>query len=263
MEFITKNFINTTGSIVVGSNTDSSSFMFSTDLNLQYVTNGFASDLTTASIRINFDVTTTVSRIALQNINLKDFTIFFNGATTSTFNLTAGAGAGAAATTTSDFATNSETSMYLTVGQVDCTSVTIDMTGTQVADAEKAIGFYVISSVLHDLSRLPSADDYKPLIDPKRVEHKLSDGGTRIHDLRDVVSADIKYKNLPLSDRDSIRTVYDLRTDFMFCAFPTTTSWDTFFFPCVWIGPFDFLKFSDNAPGTGFSGNIKLRQTSQ
>jgi len=258
MEFIYANYLNTTGSITINSNTAGAANLYSTDIRQQWYSSGLNDDSLPASITISFSSTQTVSRLVLMNINAKKMTIYYNGATANTFALTT-----TAATTTASFTNNSETSLYLTTTPVDCTSVTIDIYSTQVANSEKAIGWLAVSDLLLDFERIPSANNYKVMLDPQRVEHKLSDGGTRIQFTRDVMRADISFEYLSASFTSSLRSVYDLQTDYIFCAFPTTTGWDKVCFPCVWTGPYDFLNYSDNAANSGFGGKIQLRQIPQ
>ena len=71
MEFLKSNFYDTTTMIVVNSNTVTAEYLFDPDISYQYVSSGFNNDSTTATIRINFNSTLTVSRIGLLSHNLK------------------------------------------------------------------------------------------------------------------------------------------------------------------------------------------------
>lgn len=257
MEFIRKNYFDTTTQAVVNSNTATVSNIFLRDTRFQYVSSGFNNDLTNATLRINFDETLTISRIALMGINLKDFRIFYNGLTANTFALTS-----TGATTVSYFASNSETSLYLQATPQACTSVSIDMLATQVANQDKAIGYLVLSNVLSDLdTRVPPAQSYTPIFAPKEVIHELSDGSIRTQVVDRKFSANVKLDFVSTALRDELKSVFDLHDDFIFVAFGTTTAWDEVLFPCVWTGPFEFEEFSDNAAAAGHSGRIKLFET--
>ena len=260
MEFIKQNYVNTTTSLVLDSNTVAGENLFNPIKTIQYKTNDFNDDNTTASITWNFSETTSVSRIVLMEHNLKSFTLFYNGATANTFALTS-----TAATTVSDFTSNSETSMYMIATSVDCTSVTLDMKSTIVSNSEKAVGLFVLSDLEMNFEtngRLPSAKNYKPKRERKETLHTMSDGGSRLTVLEEKWRVDIKYKNIPLAFKNDLEDVFDLRDPRIFAAFPTTTSWDEVFFECVWPAPFDFETFSDDNPNAGFQGTIKLRETS-
>ena len=256
MDLLKPNYLDTTTAVVINNATDRVSYLFDRDTTFQYVSNGMNNDLTTVSIRINFNETLPVSRIALVEHNLKAFTVFYNGATANTFALTS-----SGSTVSSAFSSNSETSHYLMASQTYCTSVTFDLKSTIVADQEKAIGFMVLSDPHLTLDRPPPAKGYKISIDPQDTVHKLSDGGTRIQNISDKYMVTLSYSYLTTSQRNSLKTVYDRHQEIVFCPFGTTTSWDKVIFPCVWNGNFDFFQFSDDAATAGFSGKINLLET--
>lgn len=252
MKFIDANFINTTTQLTLESNTVSASKIYTQDNLDQYVSDGFNDDLTTTSITITFESTLAVSEIALLEHNLKDFTIFYNGATANTFTLATGD------TTASDWNANSETSMYLTVNTAQCSSITLDMNKTMSANAEKAVGRFVATKLLLDFDRIPSSKNYKPKKNMTSVIHKMSDGGVRMQYVSDKFSTDIKFKHITRAFRDNLKTIYDTRDNFIYVAFPTSTSWDGVFFDCLWTGSFDFFQYSDDAVDAGYSGKINL-----
>lgn len=256
MEFIKANYLQTSTQIVVQSNTVTAENILNPDITYQYYSDGYADDNTTTTLRINFDSTTTISRIAIMGHNLKDYLIYYNGATASTFSFTT-----TSSTSTSSFATNSETSQYFFCTPVDCTSVSFDLKKTMVANSEKAIGYIVLSDIQLDFERLPSSKSYLPMVDPKQVVHTMSDGGTRIHTVKRKKSAQIKFKNITTEFRDDLKDVFDLHTNMIFVAFGTATAWDKIIFDCVWVGDFEFYKFSDDAIASGFSGSINLKET--
>ena len=256
MELWKPNYIDTTTSIVVNSNTDTAQYLMRPDTSYQYVSIGFNNDNTIATFKINFSETLTVSRIAIVGHNLREFRMFYNGATASTFALTS-----TGATTSSHFNANSETGLVLQATPVACTSVSLDMYKTMVANAEKAVGYLVITTERLSFDRRPAASGYKPLLNAEEVVHSLSDGRTRIQQVNNFWQAELEYRYLSESQRNSFRTIYDLHASHIFVPFGTTTAWDKVIFPCVWPSPFEFYKFSDNAPGTGFDGSIKLLET--
>lgn len=256
MELMKKSLVDTTTSIIVESNTASVKNLLRRDPDFQWSSINYSTDATTTTLTLSFYQTETVSRLALIDMNWKAFDVYYNGATASTLSMTS-----TSSTTTSQWSSNSETSMYLRFTAVNCTSVSIDIKSTQVADNEKALGFVAVADTHIVFERTPSADGYTPQIVPKVVNHALSDGGTRIQTLDQKHRATISYDYITESFRDSLRTVYNLHDEMIFVAFPTTVSWDEMLFTCVWTGPFDFYKFSDNAVSAGFSGSIDLRET--
>jgi hypothetical protein len=178
MEFIKANYLNTTTQIAVNSNTGTVSNLFNRDPFYQYYSDQFANDLTTSSITITFDATTPVSRIALIDTNFKEFSLFYNGSTASTFTLVNGD------TTVSSYTANTDVNKYFRFSTIQVSSITINAKKTITADQEKVLGLLVISDLELSLTKIPNAQNYKPKINPKQVVHRLSDGGTRIHTVR-------------------------------------------------------------------------------
>ena len=255
MELLEPNLVNTTTQITVGSNTALAANLFNPDRVLQYFTDGFASDATTASVTIAFDATQTISRIALLEHNLESFNLYYNGATANTIAITG-------PTTVANFVSNAASDLFLQLSTpINCTSLTLDLRTTITANAEKAIGLLVLTAVELDFARIPNASGYVPSLDPKQITHTLSDGGVRVHSVRDKWKAKVKLGNITEDFRDDLRAVYDQHSPFIFVPFGTYTGWDGILFESVWVGAFDFYRFSDNAPDVGFSGTIDLRET--
>lgn len=256
MEFLTKNFLDTTTMLNVSSNTLLAQNLLSFDKTRQYISNGDASDLTTTSIQVTFGETTAISRICLLAMNFKEFKLFYDGMTANTFNLDASAD-----TANSSFLNNTETSMILKTAVTQVTSITIEAKSTQLANSEKALGYFLCSNVLLDFERLPSFRGFKPLIESVEIEHTLSDGGTRVAKKSEKHRASIKLENIEPSFRKELKTIHSVKDSFFFVSFPTMTGWDEFGFPCVWVGDFGFYTFADNNPGAGYDGTIALEET--
>lgn len=254
MEFLYANYVNTTTQLTISSNSSVAENLFTRDPNLQYYSDGDSSDLTTTSILITFDSTMSVSRVVLKDINLKEFRLFYNGVTANSFNFTN-------STSTSYWTSNSATSLYLKCATTMVSSITLDAKATMVSGNEKVVGLLHVSDLYFDMDRLPSANDYKPSHMRKQVVHELSDGGARIHNISKKYELKMSFDYLSSSDKASLRTIYDLEVPFAFCPFGTATSWDGIFFESVWTGPWDFDEYSDNASASGFSGSIKLKET--
>ena len=255
MEFLRKNYIQTSTAIAVNNGTLTAANMITSDAKRQFRSDGDASDLTITSITITLDETSSVSRIALLEMNFKNFRIYYDGTTASTFTLSGGA------TITSSWSSNSTTSMFLRCDTVSCKTVTLEATETIVADREKSLGQFIVSTLDLTLTRIPSAKGYKPVINRNEVTHKLSDGGTRLHYIRPRYESKVKLKYITETLRESLRTIYNDDDTRIFCPFGTQTSWDVFIFDAVWVGKFDFLTYSDDAVGAGFSGTINLRES--
>lgn len=257
MELLYKSFLQTSTQIVVNSNTATARSVMFRDSRFEYSSDNFANDSTTVTMRINFDETLTVDRIAMVGHNLKQFRVYYDGTTANTFALTSTAN-----TTASNYSTNSATSHYFRCTPVACTSVSIDMYSTISPNLNKVLGYLAISQIRTDFNeRGPVAQSYRPGINPQNIVHRMSDGGTRIQTVEDKWMASFSLDFIDTTTRDELKAIYDDHDDVIFCAFGTTTGWDEVIFPCVWSGDFDFYTFSDNAADAGYSGNVRLFET--
>lgn len=258
MEFIERNFLVTTTMFIVDSNSTVVSNIFNYDERFQYTSDNFADDLTSTTMKINFNTTTTVSRIAMVEHNLKDFSIYHGDTTTNLFVMST-----TAATGTTSFTSNSESAHYFITDAVDVTSLSIKMNSTIEADAEKAIGVLVVSTQKLNFDRIPSANNYKPKRVPKQVVHKMSDGGTRRHRTGDKWDIEIKFTDITTSFRDSLKTIYDTNDSVVFVPFGTSTGWDRIIADSNWTNSFEFFRFAENSTTFGFKGKIKLSERTQ
>jgi len=255
MEFLEKNYLQTSTQFAVNSNTLLAERVMDRDETRQWISQNYNDDSATSVMTISFDETMPVSRLALCAMNLKEFKMYYNGVTANTFAIQEGA------TTVTDFATNSETAMFFRTTEVQCTSITIEMKKTQLANSEKAIGYLYVGKDLVDFEKVPAASGYTPRLDSDEVVHKMSDGGIKINRKSIKRYADVKIKYVSREFREELRDIHDRDDSFVFVAFPTMTAWDEMIFPCVWEGDFDFYKHSDNSPAAGFEGMIRLRET--
>lgn len=255
MEFMKVNFLNTTTLLTVNSNTATAANLFSRDEFFQYYTDGLNNDATTSSITVIFSEPMQIDRVVLMDTNANKFRIFYDGVTANTFSVSGGS------TSTTNYTTNAEENLYFRCGSTACTSVTIDIYSTQTANQEKRIGQFIISELYVAMDQIPNSRGYKPSVTPKQVVHKMSDGGTRIHNVRKKWNLDIKVDYISETLRDDLREVYNQQDAFIFSPFGTSTSWDGILFESVWIGDFDFFEYSDDATASGFSGKITLRET--
>ena len=255
MEFLTANIVNTTTQIAVTSNMALAQNLFTRDKFQQYYTTGYNSDALASTITITFAATTPVSRIALNGMNYKEFYFYYNGATANSFALTN------ADTSTSSYTGNADTNKYFKFSTVQCSSITFVTTKTIAANQEKLLGLLSIMDLTVELEKIPNAQSYKPTISPKQVVHTLSDGGTRIHNVRSKWSSALKLEYVTTAQRDALYSLHTGGIPFNFCPFGTATGWDSILFEAVWPGAFDFFAYSDNAAASGFSGNVSLKET--
>lgn len=256
-EFLTQNYFDTTTQLSgYNSGTVTVSDLRDVRPTYQYQTENEADDSVTSSLVYTFDETQTVERISLQGINWREFNIYYDGVTAQAFTLLN------SDTNSSQWTGNSATAFMLEVQTQACLSITFDAKKTIVADSEKAAGYIYMGRELSSFDRNPRSKNYKPNFTPKEVEHKMSDGGTRLHYIDEKFDCQIKMLYISTGLRDSLKALKDLRASFFVSIFPTATGWDELFKEVVWPGAFDFYRLSDDAAGAGYSGTIRLKEKS-
>ena len=258
-EFWDNNLLETTTQIqfISDSNTATAVNLFDRYKTRSYVTQNHGTN-TSATIRINFDSTVPVSRIAVQNHNLKQFRAYYNGVTANTFALATGGD-----TSATNYATFSGTSSCWMFSTTYVTSVSIQMDLAQTDDTEKRVGELWVSDLRLRLDVNPDIGGFDPLLRNKQIVHEMSDGGIAVYDIRDKWDCKMKLKYKGASMTTALRAIYDSKTDFCAIPFPTGTTWDSDIYNVVWVGPFDGLRPSgNNWRDLGFDHVFQLREVS-
>lgn len=257
MEMLYQNFFNTSTMAVLDSNTAGAAYLFDRRPTRKYISVGYANDLTSTTIRINFSSTQTISRVALQNINWRDFRVYYNGTTASTLALTTTCG-----TTASNWTGNSATSLYLMCSDTAMTSLSIQINKTIVADEEKKAGQIIVSDQQFQFTRNPDSRGLTPEMQPKEIVHTMSDGGTVVFRVRDKIKYKLTGSHREQSEITGLRAVYDTKLPLYFVPFPTGTSWDGNAYEVNWVGGFNAgLKPSDNYTAVGYDFTINLEES--
>lgn len=250
MILLRQNFFNTTTQATTSNGTSTVLRLFDNSGDTQWISENAGTDATSTTLTVIFTDTQTVSNLVVMGTNLKDFSIYYNTVTSTNLWVSE--------------TTNSATNLYYAVTtNTAIEKVIVSGNATQTSNEEKKIGELVITNLLYDFTsdRLPSAKGYKPKLDKMQFVHKMSDGGTVLYNLNNNFNANIQMDFVPTSTVDTLKTVYDLGTPFIFVPHETTSSWDAAMYETVWVDDFEFLRFSNNAKANGFSGAIKLRQT--
>lgn len=246
MEFLKQNLLNTTTMVTTtaGNGSGTVAYAFDRSLRLAYFTVGYTSD-TTTDFKIIFNNTTPVSHVLIQNHNLKQFRVFYDGATASVL-----------ATVTN----NSATSTYISFATTQVASISLMMEKPMTADTEKQFGEIVIGERLLQFERNPGHDNWQPTIGRKQVVHEMPDGGVKVFQIKDKFSASLKWNFVTDTFRENLLTLWSSANSMYFCPFPTTTGWDGRAYEVAWVGDFDFT-YDENSKTQGQGGSMVLRET--
>lgn len=247
MSFLKPNFLNTSTMVTVdAANTLTVGFAFDRNIDSQWATDGYNSNTSTIfSVALN--TSTVVSRIFLQNHNLKQFRIFYNSATANAF------------TPAISETTNSATSHYFSVNSITVSTIQIQVDDAITADTEKMIGEIYVGDTILTFERNPNAASYKPILNKQKIIHRMPNGGVSMFVIEQKFKGEIAWKFISESFTSQLLNLYETSTTFVFAPFPTTTSWDGKAYEVAWTNDFDF-KHSDNNKVSGFGGKIVIEE---
>ena len=256
MEFVYTNYLNTSTMLGVSSGTDSVAYLFDRKTATQYQTSGMTG--VSCNITITLPNTISIDHLILQNINLKQFKVYYNNTTTNLFTLTS------AATSVSEWSNNSETSLYLYFPTTNVLTCHIQMDNTIVANEEKKVGEIWITKKYLQFDYNPDYKEYQPQLTKKEYVHEMSDGGWVIYSIQNNYQASIKMDYVSYSQTSLLKNLYDEYSAFVFVPFPTGTGWTgelEKIYEVNWSGVWNFDKLSFNTRDLGYNGTIALRET--
>jgi len=248
MRFLDQNKLDTTTLITVDAvNTATIENLFDRDIKKQWESVGYDTG-TDTTIVVSFSVAMVIDKIFIQNHNLANFNIFYNGTTTNQFTSRVGD------------SSSTEDHHYFTFNTQTVSSITLDCQANQTTSTEYKIGQLYIGSTLLDFERNPTAADYKPIITRKQVVHKMPNGGVTQFIVDDKFKGQIKWKFLTNSFTTQLQDIYDTGTAFYFVPFATSTSWEGRAYEVAWTNNFDF-RHSSNNKDAGQGGKIIIEET--
>lgn len=254
-EFLFANYLNTTTLATVASGSTSVNNLLDRESSSQYQSSGYNDDTSGVTITVVFASSKNIDHILLQNCNFKGFIVYYNSNAANTFTPLG------ADTSTSQWTGNSDTSKFIRFATTSVDSISIVCTTTIAANEEKKLGELWVSGRRHIFDYNPAAKDYKPKIDRKEFIHSLANGGTVVYRIADKYRAKLKLKYVDSTERDSLRTLYDAKTDMVYIPFPTGTSWNSEVYQINWVGDFDFITpAANNWNQAGWSGSIDIRE---
>lgn len=258
MEILTTNYLNTTTLVSVASGTDTVDRLFNRIAEDNYYeSSGYATNTAGVTIGISFVVAKSISRIALQGINLKDFSVYYNSNSANTFSITS------AETSVSDWSNNSDTSVYLKFDTISVDSVFVVCTATMAGGDEKRISQLWINDKKISFENNPDVGGYKPRLDSKEVVHEMSDGGSTKYVFGEAFESSIKLNYQSQDMYDHLYDLYKAKKTFVFVPFPTGTSWEyDHMYEVNWIGDFNFMQLAGNDwQDLGYTGQFKMEET--
>jgi hypothetical protein len=246
-EFCGQNLLNTTSMLKVDSGTGTLSYLFDRNTSLDYQSVDYTGNTSTV-LSVEFDSPTVVSRIMIQNHNLKAFRVFYNSATANTF------------TPDYQITGNSATSHFLAFSSITVSSIQIQMDDVIDLNQERSIGELIITDCNVSLPNNPSANDYDPKLYKQKIKHTMPDGGTSMFLIGNKFQANMKLKFLSTTTKDLLLAVNNDGNPFYFVPEGTTTGWLGHAYEVVWTNDFDFT-YSENSKTQGWDGSIKIEET--
>jgi len=163
-------------------------------------------DTTTETLEITLAGTETFSRLFLIRHNFKEFKVeWWNGAWVDFSNVVGVNGATSSAISETDYTRNTA---YYEFDEVTTDRILISATKTQVADEEKFLNAFVITTELGTLAGFPVIRDATK--DKKLRKAILLNGRSYIEKSLEVFRTAIDFKNYPPTYPDDLNLIFDL-----------------------------------------------------
>lgn len=245
-ELCGQNLLNTTSMFLADSGTGTLSYLYDRNTALDYTTDGY-SGATSTTLNIVFDAPQSVSRILIQNHNLKAFKIYYNSVTANSF------------TPDCNITANSATNHYFAFSSVTVDSIQIQMDDV-IDSQERSIGELIITDLKTQFDINPSADNYDPKLFKQKVRHVMPDGGTSLFIVGNKFQAAMKLKYVSTAFKDELLSMYNDGTAFYFIPEPTSASWLGQAYETVWVNDWNFT-YSENSKTQGWDGSITIEET--
>jgi hypothetical protein len=245
MQFFEQNLLNTTTMVTVDSGTGTVGYLFDRNLDVSYQSSGYTG-ATSTTITITFPTESVISRLMIQNHNLKSFSAYYN--TASAFNPAIGT------------ATNSDTYSYFTFASVTAASISIQMSDVIDAGQERTIGELYVGDAKVQFDYNPHTDNYDPKLYKQKIKHTMPDGGTNLFIVGNKYQANITLKFIGETFHDALKTVYDAAAPLYFVPEATTSGWAGQAHEVVWVNDWDFT-YAENSKSQGYNGKIQIEET--
>lgn len=247
MEFMGQNLLNTTSMFVVDSGTGTLSYLYDRNLSVEYQTDGYTG-ATSTTLNIVFDNPTVVSRLMIQNHNLKAFSAYYDSNAANVF------------TPAISVAANSTTYHYFYFNSVTVSSIQIKMDDVIDLNQERSIGELVVADSKATFDYNPNSDNYDPKMFKQKIKHTMPDGGTNLFIVGNKFQAVLNMKFIGEAFKDSLRTIYDDGAPVYFVPEATTGAWAGEAHEVVWVNDWDFT-YAENSKTQGYNGKIQIEET--
>lgn len=249
MEFLTANRVNTTSALVVPSgNTGTQAYLFDRNRELGFSSVGYESN-SSLVVTVSFSSSEVLSHVLLQNHNLKQFRVFYDGVTANSW---------------ANVTTNSQTSTYIEFSSTTVSSVTIQMDVAMTTNTEKFIGELYMGERVLSFVVNPPAQGYQPTQKKKRIRHEMPDGGVKLLQISQKFNTSIRLEYITETFKAGLKSVYDAGLPNYFVPFPTTSAWGAQSmgeaYEVLWTSDWDFT-FRTNDKQQGYGGAIVLEET--
>ena len=248
MEFISQNYLNTTTMITVDSGSGTVGYLFDRNLSVEYQSSGYTADTSTV-MNIVLEPPQVVSRILMQNHNLKAFSMYYNSNAANVF------------TPDISVTQNSDTSSYFAVSSVTVDSIQLKMDDVMDSgNEERTIGELVIGDAKVIFDYNPSTDNFDPMLYKQKIKHTMPDGGTNLFIVGNKFQANITLKFIGEEFRDALKSIYDDAAPVYFVPEATTSTWAGEAHEVVYVNNWDFT-YAVNSKEQGYNGKITIEET--
>lgn len=247
-KFFRKNYAFTTTQLLVSTGSGTVANIFDRDKKTKWQSVGESADADTATISFVPGSSTMISGIMVLNHNWKNFNIIFNS--------------GTAFSPALSVTGNTLSNLFYQFASQAVNSIDINVSHTHSA-TNKSVAELIISDFKFELISNPNFSSYTPSIRKKGIEQELADGGMVSIFLSEKFQADIDLSFVDTATAESLQSLYNEHSDFVFVPFPPATftaSFDGQAWGVNWLGGFNFMMLRSNILANGYRGSMKIAQ---
>jgi hypothetical protein len=249
-KFLQKNFINNVDTIVDSAATSDQNKRFLYDRKPRFQWESIGETSGTRTITWTPSSSKTVTRIWLQNINWKDFTIKYN--TTNNF------------TPAIAVTGNSDENIYIQVDSQAVNNIVFSITDTITASVTAKAGQIYVGAELFEIDSVSGGRLNEAVADVRQTMIPLSDGRFNKVFINDIVNWQLGLVKITAANRQNYIDLYDRnrREPFAYIPYPKTQSdvWDGIANHYDWANAPDYYNYFERIKDNDFEINIILQQ---